>query len=99
MKIPILIEPIAGKRFRATGGQPFGETAEADTAEAALAAVQQLIRDRVAQGAMIASVDLNGGANPWLAGAGMFKDDAMFADWQQAIAENRKALDETAAAP
>jgi hypothetical protein len=37
MQIPILIEPIAGKGYRARGGEPFALVAEGPTREAALA--------------------------------------------------------------
>lgn len=32
-------------------------------------------------------------ANPWLDGAGMFRDDPLFDDWQRAIAEYRRETD------
>src|SRR5438270_815105 len=32
--------------------------------------------------------------NPWIEFAGMFKDDPLFDDWQQAIKDRRKRLDE-----
>jgi len=74
-------------------------TVEADTREAALESMRGLIADRVQHGAMIAELDLPGGDNPWLAGAGMFRDDPSFDDWQQAITEYRRQVDETAESP
>lgn len=46
-----------------------------------------------------AAVDLPLQANPWLAGAGMFRDDPLFDDWQQAISEYRREVDGSADAP
>jgi len=45
------------------------------------------------------AVDLPKGVNPWLSGAGMFRDDPLFDDWQRAIAEYRREVDGIADAP
>ena len=99
MKIPILIEPISEQRYRATGSEPFVGSVEAETADAALAKMKQLIFDRLSQGARIAAVDLPDTANPWLEGAGMFCDDSLFDDWQRAIADYRHEVNQIADAP
>lgn len=39
------------------------------------------------------------GANPWIDGAGMFRDDPLFDDWQRAITEHRRETDRIADAP
>ncbi len=57
------------------------------------------IADRMAQGARIAVLDLPGSANLWLDGVGMFRDDPLFDDWQQAMADYRREADERADAP
>ena len=46
-----------------------------------------------------AAVDLPQRANPWLSGAGMFRDDPLFDDWQKAIAEYRRAVNGDADTP
>ena len=46
-----------------------------------------------------AAVDSPQRANPWLAGAGMFRDDRLFDEWQRAIAEYRREADRIADAP
>jgi hypothetical protein len=46
-----------------------------------------------------AAVNSPRGANPWLDGAGMFRNDPLFDDWQCAIAEYRRAVDADADAP
>jgi hypothetical protein len=99
MKIPILIEPTSEHRYRARGGEPFVVSVEAETPEAALEKMKGLIADRVQHGAVIAELDLPSGENPWLEGAGMFRNDPWFDDWQQAIAENRRQIDQAADAP
>ena len=37
--------------------------------------------------------------NPWIEFAGMFKNDPYFDEWQNAIAENRRKIDEDAEIP
>jgi len=99
MKIPILIEPISEQRYRATGSEPFVGSVEAESADAALAKLKQRIDDRLSQGARIAALDLPQGANPWLDGTGMFRDDPLFDEWQRAIAEYRREANQTAETP
>ena len=81
MKIPILIEVTEDHRFRATGGEPFAAVVEADT--------------RMAQGGRIAALDLPGGSNRWLQVVGMFQDDPLFDEWQQAINDNRRIVNDS----
>jgi hypothetical protein len=99
MKIPVLIEPISDERYRATGSEPFVGSVEAETPDAALAKLKQLIDDRIAQGARIAMIDLPSGTNPWLDMAGIFHDDPFFDEWQQAIADYRHERNENPDAP
>ena len=96
MKIPILVEPISVERYRATGGEPFVESVEAETPYAALAKMKERIEERLSQGARIEELDLSHTTNPWLEGAGMFRDDPLFDDWQRAIADYRREANETA---
>lgn len=99
MKIPILIEVTSDERYRATGCEPFVGSVEADSPEAVLEKMKQLIDHRVAQGARIAALDLPDGGNPWLDGAGMFRDEPLFDAWQQAIANYRRQANRLADAP
>jgi hypothetical protein len=99
MKIPILIEAAAGDRYRASVGEPFGGSAEGDSPEAVLQMIRQQIERRVAQGARIATLDVPNGDNPWLAGYGMFRDDPLFKEWQQAMADYRREVNQRADAP
>jgi hypothetical protein len=99
MKIPILVEPTDDQRFRATGGSPLLGSVEADTADEAVEKLRDMIEDRLAKGAQIASIEIPDGDNPWMAGAGMFRDDTLYDDWQQAIADYRREANEMADAP
>ena len=66
---------------------------EADTPEAALDKMRRAIVARMAQGGRIAALDLPGGSNPWHQVFGMFRDDPLFDEWQQAISDNRRTVD------
>ena len=97
MKIPILIETIEDQRFRASGGEPFAGAVEADTPEAALDELKKGIVARVTRGGRIEALDIPDDWNPWHEGFGMFRDDPLFHDWQQAISDNRRIVDDRAA--
>jgi predicted RNase H-like HicB family nuclease len=94
MKLTVLIEPVEKDGYRASSGEPLGLSAEGATPEEALGRLRQMLGTRLAAGARLVQIDVPAGENPWLRGAGMFKDDPLFDEWQQAIAERRRQLDE-----
>jgi hypothetical protein len=95
MKIPILVEPIANDGFRATSGPPFAASAEGATRDEALARLREEIDRRLADGAVVMPLDITTTEeNPWLAVGGMFRNDPLFDEWQEAIAEYRRKVDE-----
>jgi hypothetical protein len=94
MQIPVLIEPVTGNGFRARACEPFALSAEGSTQEEALGNLRKQLESRLATGARIVSLDVPGTDNPWVTFQGMFKDDPLFDEWQQAIAENRRKADE-----
>ena len=97
MKIPVLIEPIANDGFRATGGPPFAVSAQGTTREEALARLREAIDHRMVEGAVLVPLEIDTTEeNPWIAVAGMFRDDPLFDEWQEAIAEYRRKVDEDA---
>lgn len=95
MKIPVLIEPIAKDEFRATGGSPFEVTAQGATPEEALARLREAIHHRMVEGSVLVPLEIHATEeNPWIAVAGMFRDEPLFGEWQEAIAEYRHKVDE-----
>jgi hypothetical protein len=94
MQIPILIEPVAGKGYRARGGEPLALTAEGATAEEALEKLRDLFDHRLAGGAQLVPLEVPDSDNPWMKMAGIFKDDPLFDDWQQAIADYRQKVED-----
>ena len=91
----ISVEVTEDHRFRATGGEPFAAAVEADTPEAALDKMRRGVLERMAQGGRRAALDLPGGSNPWLQVFGMFQDDPLFDEWQQAINDNRRIVNDS----
>ncbi len=93
MEISVVIEPVAGNGYRATWSA-IGMAAEAPTKEAALDALRKAIEARLAGGAELRTLHIPDSENPWVKQAGVFKDDPTFDEWQQAIAEYRRQVDE-----
>jgi hypothetical protein len=96
VQIPILIEPVPGDGFQSRGGEPFALSAHGATRAEVLAKLREQLQARLRDGAEVVTLDLGERptANPWVEFAGMFKDDPYFDEWQQAIAENRRKIDE-----
>lgn len=95
MKIPILIEPVAGNGYRARSGEPLPCAAECATRDEAVRKLHDLVQQRLSDGAEVAALDLPGAAasNPWVGFAGMFKDDPYFDEVVEIMAENRRKMD------
>jgi hypothetical protein len=89
MQVPVLIEPMSGTGFRASG---FQITAEGATREEALKRLRDELDARIKAGAEIVYVDMPA-ENPWMKMAGMYKDNPMFDEWKQAMADYRDAVD------
>ena len=94
MQIPVLIEPIARNGFRAKGVEPFAVSAKGATREEALAKLRAKIESRLKKGAELVGLEIGAQANPWLAFAGMFKDDPWIDDWVQSMAEYRQQVED-----
>ncbi len=93
MKISVLVEPLNGKGFRATGGQPVPVTVEGATREEALSKLKSEVQARLKAGAELLELEIGPEEYPFLKYAGMFKDDPMFDEWKQAIEEYRDQVD------
>ena len=94
MQIPVLIEPISGNGYRARGGDPFALTADGATPDEALQKLREAIESRLTTGSRLVPLEVANGDSPWLKMAGMFKNDPMFDEWQQAIAEYRRQVED-----
>jgi hypothetical protein len=95
MEIPVLIEPVAGNGYRATGGSPFAVTAEGATREEALGKLRELIQHKLAGGAELVRLPVGPEEHPWAKFAGTLRaDDPMVKEWRQAMEEYRQKMDE-----
>lgn len=90
MQLPVLVEPVAGYGYRACTGQPLDLSAEGATREEAVHRLRQEIQNRLQTGAEIIPLKIATPAHPLAAFAGMFRDNPLFAEWQEAIAEIRR---------
>jgi predicted RNase H-like HicB family nuclease len=93
MQIPVLVERVKGNGYRARGKEPFSVSARGVTREEALAKLRAKIQARLKNGTEIIGLEIGPQPHPWMEFAGMFKDDPMFEDWQKAIAEYRRQVD------
>lgn len=94
MQIPVLIEPLPTNGYRASTGQPLAVSAQGPTREQALLNLQQELQSRLSAGAEIAPLEVPAPEHPLARFAGMFKDNPLFDEWQQAIAEYRQQVED-----
>src|SRR5436190_18765250 len=94
MQIPILVERVKGNSYRARTKEPFLVSAKGATREEALAKLHAKIQTRLKNGTEIVGLEVGTQPHPLAEFAGMFKDDPLFDDWQKAIAEYRRQVDE-----
>jgi hypothetical protein len=95
MQIPVVIEPVAGNGYLAKTGEPLPLSAAGASRDEALRNLEHAVQQRLRNGTTIASMNLpvQSEDNPWIKFAGMFKDEPMFEEVRQIMAENRKTDD------
>jgi hypothetical protein len=93
MQLPVLIESLDGKGYRAKTGEPLAAAAEGATRDEALRKLEQILRDRLASGAEIVAVELPDAEPPWAKYAGILKDNPLYDEWREAIEEYRRQRD------
>jgi hypothetical protein len=104
MKIPVLIESLPDKRFRASGAA-WQMSAEGQTSEEALDRLRREVQQRLSRVSLIAFLDLDteqllpspAKDHPLARFAGCMKDDPLYDEWQTAVAEYRASCDEDGA--
>ena len=94
MQIAVAIERINDNGYQAKGFEPFGVVGEGLTCEAALQNFSERIQSRLKAGIQLTLLDIPLEPNPWQKYAGMFKDDPMFAEVVELMAEDRRKADE-----
>jgi hypothetical protein len=101
VEMQIVIEPIAGSGYRATGagGLSVGLSADGATAAEAIGRLADQVRLRVDSGARLTELNVAGGPAPWKQDAGYLRDDPLYEPWRAAMEEYRRRLDEDPDAP
>ena len=96
MEVPVIIEPVTGNGYRATGagGLSVGLTAAGATAAEAIDRLADQVRMRVNAGAKLAELSVAASAAPWMQDAGYLHDDPLYEPWREAMEEYRRQLDE-----
>jgi hypothetical protein len=95
MRIPTLVEPIPEGGFRASCGGPFDLSADGSTAIEALDQLKARVQSRLtATGSQVLDLDVPGEDHPLAPFEGMFRDNPLFHEWQQAIADYRREMDD-----
>lgn len=91
MEIPVFVEPTP-TGFRAATGSPLPLTADGPTADAAVAAVRELLAERLRAGGQVRSLTILTADE--VAGAGRrLADNPLFDDWLRAVEEYRDRRD------
>jgi hypothetical protein len=98
MKIPVRVVTVPGNKFEARAGEPFSFTAEGASRDEALRRLREKISGSIAAGEVV-SLDVPGDEHPWEPFAGTLRDEQLFNDWQQAIADRRREVDSDPDAP
>lgn len=91
MEIPVLIEPVPGIGFRASGGGPFAIVTEGATADEALAQFKEQVSSKLQNGTRLTTINIPANEHPWLEFAGMYDpNDPLIHEWQSIIKKNRE---------
>ena len=88
MDIPVFVTP-SETGFQARMGSPFDLTAEGPTADAALEAVHEQLREKVRNGCRIRSIQVND-VDSLLAAARAVGESPLYNDYLETLAEYRR---------
>src|SRR5258708_8395881 len=94
--IPVLVECVDGNGFRARSGEPLPLTSVGATQEEALSKLRDLIQDRIAKGAQLIELDIDGPPpHPLARFAGTWSaDDPLIQEWKREVEAYRREMDE-----
>ncbi len=103
MQITTLIEPLAGRGFRASTRSPIEISVEAESRGEAIRKLQAGLRARLADGSEIINiesgseelveVDAETEPNPWIEFAGGLRGHPLLEEWKKAMADYRDLVD------
>jgi hypothetical protein len=94
VEIPVLLEPLDSRGYRATSLAGMRAIAEAPTREEAMEQVRQQVSQQLAQGEIVRlQVPVPGESNPWAEVYGRFKDHPDWDEVQENIRRYREVVD------
>lgn len=93
MQVPTLVEAIGAGGFRAKAGSPFEITVEAESRQEAVRQLRECLRQRIADGAELVTLEMDAEPHAWAEFAGDLKDDPLLEDWKRAMADYRRQVD------
>ena len=94
MQIPVLVQRVKGKGYRASGKEPFVLSARGSTRDEALAKLRAKIQTRLKNGTEVVGLEIGPEPAIWLEFSGMFKDDPWIDDWVQSMADYRQQVED-----
>jgi hypothetical protein len=96
VEIPVIVEPLAGNGYRATGagGLSVGLTAEGASPAEAMDRLAVQVQARLTAGAELAQLRVPADMARWKQDAGYLRDEPLYEPWREAMEENRRKLDE-----
>lgn len=94
MEIPVIVEQIQGNGFRARVSMPEALSIEGPSRDAVLASMETLLHEKLSQVEVVRlNVSLPGEENPWLAVAGMWKDNPDALEAEEYARQYRQQVD------
>jgi hypothetical protein len=92
VEMPVVIEPIAGRGYRATGAGELsvGLSADGATAAEAIDRLAERFRRRVDSGASLTELNVAGDPAPWKQDAGYLRDDPLYEPWRAETEQYRR---------
>jgi hypothetical protein len=94
MQIATLIEPLAGRGFRASTRSPIEISVEAESRDEVIEKFQAGLCARLADGSEIINVELDVNPHPWTEFAGGLRDHPLLDEWEKAMADYRDLVDQ-----
>ncbi|HWY87456.1 MAG TPA: hypothetical protein VNX28_12060 [Gemmataceae bacterium] len=94
MEIPVIVEKLHGNGFRARASMPESLSIEGPSRDAVLTGMRDLLQEKLAEVEVVRlDVSVPGEENPWLAVAGMWKDNADALEAEEYSRQYRQQVD------
>jgi hypothetical protein len=93
MQITVLVEKANGTGFRASCGEPFHLSAEAETRAEVLQKLKAEFDARLTGGAEVVTMEVGVPVHPALEMAGILKGHPLLDEWKRAMAEYRDQVE------